>query len=101
MRPRRWIEVATAVALVAAVGGTWWYLHARTDHTTTAISIDDALREYRRSTQPPSTPPTSTVAPTTTVAVPSPTTAAAPAPPVQPAAGVYRYTTTGGDAVDA
>ena len=32
----------TAVALVAAVGGTWWYLHARTDHTTTAISIDQA-----------------------------------------------------------
>ncbi len=108
MRTRRWIEVATAVALVAAVGGTWWYLHARTDHTTTAISIDDVLREYRRSTQPPpptppspSTPPSSSAAPTTTAVAPSPTTATTPAPPVQPAAGVYRYTTTGGDAVDA
>ena len=95
----------TAVALVAAVGGTWWYLHARTDHTTTAISIDDLLREYRRTTQPsppppPPSPTSSAVAPTTTGAT-SPTTANITTPPVQPAPGVYRYTTTGGDAVDA
>jgi hypothetical protein len=107
MRTRRWIELATAVALVAAVGGTFWYLHARTDHTTTAISLDQVLRDYRRSTQPtlPSqtTPqPTPTAAPTTTAASPAVTTAPAPpSPPVQPAPGVYRYSTTGGDAVDA
>jgi hypothetical protein len=97
MRRRRWIEVATAVVLVAAVGGTWWYLHARTDHTTTAISIDELLQEYRRSTQPPPPPVPVSSATTTT----SPTTTAALAPPVQPVPGVYRYTTTGGDAVDA
>jgi len=101
MRPRRWIEVATAVALVAAVGGTWWYLHARTDHTTTAISIDELLREYRRSTQPAPPPEPAAPAAPTTAAAPSPPSAAAPTPPVQPAPGVYRYTTTGGDGVDA
>jgi len=103
--------VITAVALVAAVGGTWWYLHARTDHTTTAISLDDLLREYRRSTQPSPLPPPPSAAATTTSVVPATTTTAVsasptttiavPAPPVQPAPGIYRYTTTGGDAVDA
>ncbi len=97
----------TAVALVAAVGGTWWYLHARTDHTTTAISLDDLLREYRRTTQPsppPPPPPEPTaVAPTTTTMTTGTTssTATVTTQPVQPPPGVYRYTTTGGDAVDA
>ena len=72
--------MVTAVALVAAVGGTWWYLHARTDHTTTAISIDELLRDYRRSTQPspPPAPTASGRSTTTTRGAPSPTTAVTP-----------------------
>jgi hypothetical protein len=106
-RTRHWIEVVTVLAVVAAIGGTWWYLHYRTDHTTTAISVEEVLRDYRRSTQQAATPISTTPSPTTatppapatTTAGPSPS--AAPPPPVQPAAGVYRYTTTGSDAVDA
>jgi hypothetical protein len=85
------------LVVVAAAGGVWWYLHARTDHTTTAVSPDQAVVRFRQSTTTTAAPAT-TAAPTTTGA---PTTTRPPAPPVQPAPGVYRYTTTGGDAVDA
>jgi hypothetical protein len=94
------------VVVIAAGGGVWWYLHARTDHTTTAVSPDQAVEQFRRSTTttaaptttaPTTTAPSATTAPSTT-ALPTTT---APPPPVQPTPGVYRYTTSGGDGVDA
>ncbi len=100
MSARRWVEVTTAVVMVALVGGIYWYLHVRTDHTTTAISVDQAVQDYRGSSSsaPPTTAPPAPPAPTTSPPAP---TSTVPAPPVQPAPGVYEYTTTGGDQVDA
>lgn len=79
----RWISVAAVLVLAAAGGVGWWWLHSRTDHTTTAISVDQAIEDFRGSaTTPPAAPPTTV-------------------PPAEPAPGVYSYTTSGGDAVDA
>jgi hypothetical protein len=102
MSARRWVEVAVVLVVVAIVGGVYWYLHVRTDHTTTAISVDQAVKDFRGASGPTTTaappgPTTTAAAPDTTA--PGPTTTA-PAP-VQPAPGVYRYTTTGSDSVDA
>src|SRR5262245_29067522 len=76
-RGRFWFVVAGAV-LVLAVGGFLlarrWFLH----DTTTAVASDDVLARYRAS---------STVAGATIAALPP--------------AGVYRYTTTGSEHVDA
>jgi hypothetical protein len=95
---RRWASVGAAALLVVAGAAGWWWLHTRTDHTTTAISVDQAIQDYRGSTVPP---PTSTsVAPGGSVA-PTTATSAVPAPSPLPEPGVYTYATTGGDGVDA
>jgi hypothetical protein len=101
---RRWL-IVVLVVVIAAGGGVWWYLHARTDHTTTAVSPDQAVEQFRQSTTTTSstTTPATTAAPSTSAApvTTAATTTTAPARPVQPAPGVYRYTTIGGDGVDA
>ena len=97
---RRWALIISLVVVIVAAGGVWWYLH-RTDRTTTAVSPEQAVAQFRQST---TTAAPSTRAASTTTAAPAtaaPSTTAPPAPPVQPAPGVYRYTTTGGDGVDA
>jgi hypothetical protein len=99
MSARRWVEVATVVVVVAIVGGVTWFLHVRTDHTTTAISVDEAVQDYRGATT--TAVVASTAAPPSSAGSVAPTTTAVPAPPVQPALGVYRYTTSGSDGVDA
>jgi hypothetical protein len=83
------VSVGAFLVLAAAGGVGWWWLHSRTDHTTTAISLDQAVEDYRG---------TASVAPTT---APPQTTPPTTARPAQPAPGVYSYTSAGGDAVDA
>jgi hypothetical protein len=104
---RRSAVVIALVVVLAAGVGVWWYLHARTDHTTTAVSPAQAVERFRQSTTTTTTPGPDTTAEPSTTAAPSTTTApatsapATTAPPVQPAPGVYSYTTTGSDGVDA
>ena len=100
------LVVAAAIVLVVGGGVTLWFSR-RTDHTTTAVDLGDVVREYRAETSAPPTATPTTVAPTTAPAVTvrpvasasAPTTTLAPARLADP--GVYTYTTTGGDGVDA
>ena len=113
----RWLPLSVAALAVIAVGyfayQRWWPAD-----TTTQVGVGEVLDRYRDQ-QASATPPVptipATVAATTpatqaavvttpgsspTTAVPS-TTEAPPPPAVLPAPGVYRYTTTGREHIDA
>ena len=100
------LVVAAVIVLVVGGGVALWFSR-RTDHTTTAVDLGDVVREYRAETSAPPTAAPTTVAPTTAPAVTARPVATASAPSTTlPAArladpGVYTYTTTGGDGVDA
>ncbi len=78
---RRWIVVASVVILTAAGIGVY-ELHYRTDHRSTPIGVDVAVQDFQVSAA--------------SVSVPDDALA-----PQLPALGVYSYTTTGNDGVDA
>jgi hypothetical protein len=85
--PWRWVIVA-AVVVVAAVSAVFIVREHFFHDTSTALRVDQAVDRYRAST---------TVAPSG----PTTTTTAMPAGVRLPAAGVYRYATTGSEHIDA
>jgi hypothetical protein len=95
---RRWVAaIAAAVLLLVAVGGLVAWLKLRNGGRTTTVSAEDAVNQYRAAAA------STTLSPTLPSTTASPTTVpTSVAPPAQlPAPGVYTYTTTGSDGVDA
>jgi hypothetical protein len=88
---RRLPLVLAAVVVVAAVVTALYLLRWRRDTTTTVVGVDQAVDDFRHTTS------------TTEGAARASTSIATPAPllPELPAPGVYRYTTVGGDQIDA
>lgn len=108
---RRW-KIAGGVVIVVAGAATWTVMHYHLlDGTnSTPLSVEEARERYRDSTSTTAdTQPATTLTVGTTIATSASTssTSSTPStslPPVDaqlPALGVYVYTTTGGDAVDA
>ncbi len=98
MRPRHVvIALLVVAALAAGVVIVLPYVWGR--GTSTEVSLDDVVRRYQASTTvaPPSTTAPTSAGPTSTG--PSGDTLPPPPPTVRP--GVYVYTTTGRDEVDA
>ncbi|HEY7044475.1 MAG TPA: hypothetical protein VH419_12465 [Nocardioidaceae bacterium] len=104
---RRWLLLIPAGLLLAVVVVAVVLLRGS---TTTKISVDEAVGQFRDTAVPTSASTisaTTTPAATTTTAAPTTaaraiTTTTVPIPPVaRPETGVYVYTTTGFDSVDA
>lgn len=102
-RRRRWLVAAGVVVVLVVVGGIVAYLRLRTE--STPVTVEDAVAEFEegQGTASTSGPATSgdTVAPVTSAAattesVATSTIALRPALSL-PVAGVYAYTTTGGE----
>ena len=93
MGVRRWVAMIAAVLLLVAVAGFVAWLQLRNGGAPRRSPSEDAVNQYRGRPRRRRSPPT---LPSTTA---SPTTVAPPASCPQP--GVYTYTTTGSDGVDA
>jgi hypothetical protein len=108
---RRWKLAATGGLLVIVpVAWTVRHYHLLDRGSSTPLSVDEARDRYRESasttivatTSLPSSVPATTNAPVTTAPATTAPATTAPAPVVElPAPGVYTYTTSGRDSVDA
>lgn len=105
-----WVVGASAVVAAVVVGVVVW-LGQRTDHTTTPVDVGDALDDFHNHTTTTTTTTTNATSATAGAVdptQPAPPTTSAPTDPIDvppagvlPQPGVYSYTTTGSDGVDA
>lgn len=107
------IAIIGGVVLLAVVGGAAWavvHYHLFDSGSSTPLTVEEARDRYRESTSTTTqavaattevTQAVQAAAPPPSAVATPPSTTAAPAVAQLPAVGVYTYTTTGGDAIDA